>query len=127
SRRLSAWWALNPAPPSTTEKSRFGEIFLRQTIKRPREGGLLSEENGGLKLLVKLARRAGNINSARHIAFAVLGTLDDPRRLAAFGAVRALRGIHYLLAICCLCDLRHLSLLTKFRRTLDGVCAVVGS
>jgi hypothetical protein len=58
---------------------------------------------------VEFTARAGNKNAAWYASFAVLHPLNDARRLAALGAVGALRGIHNLLAICSLCDLRHVS------------------
>src|ERR1700739_2123406 len=60
-----------------------------------------------LQLLVELACRAGDVHSARNVALAVLHALHHARRLAALGAVCTLAGIHYLLAICGLCDFRH--------------------
>lgn len=60
-----------------------------------------------LKLLVKLARRAGDINSAGDAAFTVFHTLHDARRLAALRAVGALRGIHDLLTVSCFCNFGH--------------------
>jgi hypothetical protein len=59
-----------------------------------------------LQLFVELARRARNINPARHAALAVLHALDDPRRLPALGTISALARIHYLLTIRCFCNLR---------------------
>lgn len=62
-----------------------------------------------LQLLVELAARAGNKNAARRAAFTVFYALHDASRLAALRAIGALCGVHDLLAICSLCDLRHLS------------------
>ena len=62
-----------------------------------------------LKLFVKFAARAGNKNSAGSTALAVFHPLHDARRLAALGAIGALRGIHDFLAVCSLCDLSHVS------------------
>ena len=52
-----------------------------------------------LKFLVELAHRTRDIDPARDAALAVLYALDDARWLAAFGTVRGLRRVHYLLAI----------------------------
>lgn len=41
-----------------------------------------------LKLFVEIARRAGDIDSSRHAALAVLDALYDARGFAAFGTVR---------------------------------------
>src|ERR1017187_6106959 len=63
-----------------------------------------------LELLVEVARRAGNIDPARYAALAVLHALDDARRLAALGTIRALAGVHHLLTVrrfCDLCAYRH--------------------
>src|SRR5258708_5833812 len=59
-----------------------------------------------LQLLVEIARRAGNINSARNPALAIFHALDDARRLAALGTIRALACVHHLLTVRCFCDLR---------------------
>jgi hypothetical protein len=58
---------------------------------------------------VEFAARAGNENAAGGAAFAVLHPLYNARRLAAFRAIGALRGVHNLLTVCSLCDLRHVS------------------
>src|SRR6476661_8331606 len=67
---------------------------------------------GSLELLVEIACRAGDVDSAGNAALTVLDALHDARRLAALGTVRALGRVHYLLAICGLCNLRHDSPLT---------------
>src|SRR4029077_8672704 len=64
------------------------------------------ETRNFLQLLEKLTRRARDVNPARDAAFAVFHALDDARGLAALGAIRALGGVHDLLAVSCLCDLR---------------------
>jgi hypothetical protein len=58
-----------------------------------------------LELLEELTRRARNIDSARHAPLTVLHALDDSRRFAALRTIRALAGIHHLLAICRFCNL----------------------
>jgi hypothetical protein len=71
-----------------------------------------------LQLLVKRASRTRNINPARYVALAVLHALDDPRRLAALGTIRALARVHHLLTVRRFCDLRaycHGSFLLMFR------------
>ena len=67
-----------------------------------------------LQLLVKFARRTGNKNPAGDSPFAIFHPLYNPGRLAAFRAIGALRSIHHLLAVCCLCDLDHRCLLPEF-------------
>ena len=52
-----------------------------------------------LKLLEELTARARDINPARDAALAVFHALDDARGLAALGAIRALGGVHDLLAV----------------------------
>jgi hypothetical protein len=61
---------------------------------------------------VKFAGRAGDKYSSTYAALTVFHTFYDPGRLAAFGAVRALRGVHDLLAVGCLGDLCHVLLIT---------------
>jgi hypothetical protein len=56
---------------------------------------------------VEFAAGAGNKDSARGIAFAVFHTLYDSGRLAAFGAICALGGVHDFLAVCRFGDLSH--------------------
>ena len=58
-----------------------------------------------LQLLVKFTRRARDENASGNTTLAILHALDDARRLAALGAIRALGSIHHLLAVCCFCDL----------------------
>src|SRR5215469_18710686 len=52
-----------------------------------------------LQLLEELAGGARDVNAARDAAFPVFHALDDARRLAALGAIRALGGIHDLFAV----------------------------
>jgi len=59
-----------------------------------------------LQFLVELARRAGNIDPAGHASLAVFHALDDARRLAALGTIRALARVHDLLSVRCFCNLR---------------------
>jgi len=61
----------------------------------------------GSELLVEFAGGAGDENAARDAAFAVFDPLNDAGGLAALGAIRALGGVHYLLAVCCLGNLGH--------------------
>jgi hypothetical protein len=63
-----------------------------------------------LQLLVKVARRARNINSARNPALPILHPLHNPGRLRALRTIRALVRIHDLCPVACLCNLCHLSL-----------------
>ena len=58
-----------------------------------------------LQLLVKFTRRARDENASGNTTLAILNALHDARRLAALGAIRALGGIHHLLAVCCFCNL----------------------
>jgi hypothetical protein len=67
-----------------------------------------------LQLFVKFARRTGNKNPAGDSPFAIFHPLYDPGRLAAFRAIGALRRIHHLLTVCCLCNLDHGCLLPEF-------------
>lgn len=67
-----------------------------------------------LQLLEELTARARDKDSAGNVAFAVLYTLHDAGRLAAFGAIRAFGCVHDLLAVCCLGNF-HDDLLTKPR------------
>ena len=64
-----------------------------------------------LQLLVELAAGARNIDAAGDVALAVFYPLHNPGGLAALGAIRALGGIHYFLAISRLGDLGHYFLL----------------
>ncbi len=80
-----------------------GKTRGQQTPLRPR----ISSGPVRLKLLVKFASRAGDIHAPWHPAFAVFHPLHNARRFAALRAIRALRGIHYLLAICCFGNLGH--------------------
>ena len=59
------------------------------------------------KLLVKFAGRAGNENAAGNAAFPILHPFGNTRGLAALGAVGALGGVHYFLAVCGLGDFGH--------------------
>ena len=61
----------------------------------------------GLKLLVEVARGTGNKDAPRYAPLAVLHTLHDARRLAAFGTVGALGRVHYFFAICSLGNFSH--------------------
>ncbi|MGA9586168.1 MAG: hypothetical protein WBQ95_12615, partial [Terracidiphilus sp.] len=48
-----------------------------------------------------VARRAGDIDSARYAALAVFHAFDDTRRFAALRAVGGLRRVHCFLTITC--------------------------
>jgi hypothetical protein len=48
---------------------------------------------------VEIACGAGDIDSSRRVPLAILDPLYYPRRLGALGTVRALGGVHFLLAI----------------------------
>src|SRR5690349_7454349 len=67
-----------------------------------------STVNGSLKLLKKLAGRAGDEDAAGHAALAVFHPLNDASGFAALGAVRALGGVH-LLAVRGFCDFCHVA------------------
>ena len=60
-----------------------------------------------LELLVKLAGRARDINTAGNIPFAIFHALYDAGGFAALGTVRALGGIHHFFAIRRFGDLSH--------------------
>src|SRR5260370_14432482 len=68
-----------------------------------------------LELFEEIARRAGDIHSARSTALAVLDTLDDAGGFGALGTIRALVGIHDLLTVAGLGNLRHNALLSLVR------------
>jgi hypothetical protein len=89
----------------------------------------LSAASRLLQLLVKFAGRAGNINPARDTALAILGPLHDAGIFPAFRASGGFAGVHDLLTVRCLCDLRHILLLTGMCRrpraaVLPGVWGV---
>jgi hypothetical protein len=60
-----------------------------------------------LEFLVEFTARAGNKDSAGGVALAVLYSLHDPGRFAAFGAIGALGSVHYFLAVRRFGDLSH--------------------
>src|ERR1700751_3373924 len=60
-----------------------------------------------LEFFEEVARRAGDIHSARSTALAVLDTLDDAGGFGALGTIRALVGIHDLLTVAGLGNFRH--------------------
>ena len=62
---------------------------------------------GGLELFEEVASRAGDIDSAGGSALAILDTLDDAGGLGALGTIGALVGIHDLLTVAGLGNLRH--------------------
>jgi hypothetical protein len=77
---------------------------------------------------VEFAARAGNKDAAGGIAFAVFHAFYDPGRLAAFGAICALRGVHYFLAVRRFGDFSHDSIFSwnvGFPRPFVGGSAVV--
>jgi len=80
----------------------------------------LSATSRLLKFLVKFAGRAGNINPARDTALAILGPLHDAGIFPAFRASGGFAGVHDLLTVRCLCDLRHILLLTGMCRRPVG-------
>ena len=61
----------------------------------------------GLEFFEELAGRTGDVDATRDAALAVLHTLDDAGGLGALGAIGALVGIHDLLAVAGLGNLRH--------------------
>ena len=60
-----------------------------------------------LELFKEIACRAGNIHSARCAAFTVLYALDDTGRFRALWTIGALVGVHDLLTVAGLGNLRH--------------------
>jgi hypothetical protein len=60
-----------------------------------------------LQFLEKIARRAGDVNSARSAALTILHALDDAGGFGALGTVGALVGIHNLLTVAGFGNLRH--------------------
>src|SRR5665213_847359 len=60
-----------------------------------------------LQLLEKIARGARNVDAAGDVALAVLDALHDAGGLGALGTIGALLGIHDLLAVAGLGNLRH--------------------
>jgi hypothetical protein len=56
---------------------------------------------------VEFTTGAGNEDAAGSVAFAVFHPFYDPGRLAAFGAIGALGGVHYFLAVRRFGDLSH--------------------
>ena len=60
-----------------------------------------------LQLLVKIARRAGDINSARNTALTVFDPLHDTGRFAALWAVGGLGRVHCFLTVAGFCNLGH--------------------
>jgi len=62
-----------------------------------------------LELLVEIAHRARNVDSAWDAALTVLYALDDARGLFALGTVGRLRRVHFLLAVPCFRYLCHRS------------------
>src|ERR1700753_734217 len=79
--------------------ARLSGSFLGSDTARP-------IESGGLELFEEVARGAGDIHAAGGAALAVLDALHDTRRLRALGAIRALLGVHLLLAVAGLGNLR---------------------
>jgi hypothetical protein len=73
-----------------------------------------------LQLLVKFASRAGNINPARDTTLAILGPLHDAGVFPAFRTSGGFAGVHNFLTVGCLCDLRHILLLTGMCRRPVG-------
>jgi hypothetical protein len=63
-----------------------------------------------LELLEELASRAGDVNSARNPALAVLDALHDAGGFGALRTIGALVGVHDLFTVAGLGNLRHNSL-----------------
>jgi hypothetical protein len=60
-----------------------------------------------LEFFEEIARRAGDVHSARNTALTVLDALDDAGGFGALGAIGALVGVHDLLTVAGLGNLRH--------------------
>ncbi len=60
-----------------------------------------------LELFEKFAAGAGDVDSARHAAFAVLGAFNDASLLAAFWAVSRLGSIHHFFTVSGFCNFSH--------------------
>ena len=73
-----------------------------------------------LKLLVEVARRAGDENPAGDVALAVFHTLYDAGGLAALGAVGALGRVHYFLTVCSFSNLGHVFSENLFYTRTEG-------
>ncbi len=71
---------------------------------------------------------AGNKDAARNVAFAVFHAFYDPGGLAALGAIGALGGVHYFLAVRRFGDLSHGSIVLLkmfgFPRPLKSAAAI---
>jgi len=61
----------------------------------------------GLEFLVEFTAGAGNKDAAGNVALTVFHSLYDPGGLAALGAIGALGGVHYFLAVRRFGDLSH--------------------
>ena len=98
-------------------EAQFGLINQRPTHGKGPIMGPLSyvSKSDYLELLEKIACRAGDIHSARSTALTVLDTLDDAGGFGALRTVRALVGIHDLLTVAGLGNLRHNALLSLVR------------
>ena len=96
--------------------NRKGATTSRLSIKIRQATGHRLSATSLLQLLVKFTTRAGNINSARNTALPILGPLHDARIFPAFRASGGFAGVHDLLSVGCLCDLRHVLLLTGMCR-----------
>src|SRR5262245_33504216 len=75
----------------------------KRNSRRVETGGYVAD----LELFEEFAAGAGNKDTARHVAFAVLDALNDARGLATLGAIGALGRIHHFLAVRRLGDLGH--------------------
>jgi hypothetical protein len=77
--------------------------------KEPAMGSLscAAETGTDLEFFEEIARRAGDINSAGSAALTVLDALDDAGGFGALRAIGALVGVHDLLTVAGLGNLRH--------------------
>ena len=91
-------------------RNQFGHINQESTDDKRTQYGLFRQSASEIELLElfeEIARRAGDIHSARSTALTVLDTLDDAGGFGALGTIRALVGIHDLLTVAGLGNLRH--------------------
>jgi hypothetical protein len=76
--------------------------------KSPRWGSLSRAADwNGLEFFEEIARRAGDIDSAGSATLTVLDALDDAGGFGALRAIGALVGVHDLLTVAGLGNLRH--------------------
>ena len=72
----------------------------------------VAREGAALQLLVKIASGTGNVNPTGRTALAVFHALHDAGWLRALGTIRALGGIHFLLAVAGFGNLGHVFLIS---------------